>query len=61
MQRALRELLTQCEHTDAGLPCPIIGTIRAPFIEREAAPPKARGAPVTVETKRRQAVRRQRQ
>ncbi len=29
MQRVLKELLTRCEHTEAGLPCPIIGTIRA--------------------------------
>ncbi len=28
MQRVLRDLLTECEHTTAGLPCPIIGTIR---------------------------------
>ena len=28
MQRVLRDLLTECEHTKAGLPCPIIGTIR---------------------------------
>ena len=30
MQRVLKDLLTECEHTKAGLPCPIIGTIRAP-------------------------------
>jgi Hg(II)-responsive transcriptional regulator len=30
MQRVLKELLTECEHTKAGLPCPIIGTIRSP-------------------------------
>jgi len=30
MQRVLKDLLTECEHTRAGLPCPIIGTIRAP-------------------------------
>ena len=28
MQRVLKGLLTECEHTGAGLPCPIIGTIR---------------------------------
>jgi len=30
MQRVLKDLLTECENTRAGLPCPIIGTIRAP-------------------------------
>jgi MerR family mercuric resistance operon transcriptional regulator len=29
MQRVLKDLLTECVHTKAGLPCPIIGTIRA--------------------------------
>ncbi|MEO8309930.1 MAG: MerR family DNA-binding protein [Caldimonas sp.] len=29
MQRVLRNLLTECEHTKADLPCPIIGSIRA--------------------------------
>jgi len=28
MQRVLKDLLTECEHTKPGLPCPIIGTIR---------------------------------
>ena len=28
MQRVLKGLLTECEHTRADLPCPIIGTIR---------------------------------
>jgi MerR family mercuric resistance operon transcriptional regulator len=28
MQRVLNGLLTECEHTNASLPCPIIGTIR---------------------------------
>jgi Hg(II)-responsive transcriptional regulator len=28
MQRVLKELLNECEHTKADLPCPIIGTIR---------------------------------
>ena len=31
MQRVLKDLLTECEHTKADLPCPIIGSIRAPF------------------------------
>jgi len=30
MQRVLKDLLTECEHTRADLPCPIIGTIREP-------------------------------
>ncbi len=30
MQRVLKGLLTECEHTKASLPCPIIGTIRLP-------------------------------
>jgi MerR family mercuric resistance operon transcriptional regulator len=30
MQRVLKDLLTECEHTDTDLPCPIIGSIRAP-------------------------------
>ncbi|HEX2541617.1 MAG TPA: MerR family DNA-binding protein [Caldimonas sp.] len=30
MQRVLKEVLTQCEHTRADLPCPIIGTLREP-------------------------------
>ena len=30
MQRVLKDLLTECEHTKADLPCPIIGSIRAP-------------------------------
>lgn len=41
MQRVLKGLLNECEHTEANLPCPIIGTIR----ERSASP--------AVETKRR--------
>ncbi len=28
MQRVLRGLLTECEHTQASLPCPIIGSLR---------------------------------
>jgi MerR family mercuric resistance operon transcriptional regulator len=30
MQRVLKDLMTECEHTKADLPCPIIGTLRAP-------------------------------
>ena len=46
MQRVLKDLLTECEHTGAGLPCPIIGTIRsaAPLQSKGpgvAAPPRA--------------------
>lgn len=29
MQRVLRHLVTECEHTSADLPCPIIGTFAA--------------------------------
>ena len=29
MQRVLRQLVTECEHTSADLPCPIIGTLAA--------------------------------
>jgi MerR family mercuric resistance operon transcriptional regulator len=28
MQRVLKQLLAECEHTRADLPCPIIGTLR---------------------------------
>ena len=38
MQRVLQDLLTECEHTKAGLPCPIIGTIRG---RSPAAPAEA--------------------
>ena len=41
MQRVLQDLLTECEHTKAGLPCPIIGTIRG---RATAAPAQAIGA-----------------
>lgn len=41
MQRVLKGLLTECEHTKANLPCPIIGMLR----EHSARP--------AVETKRR--------
>ena len=30
MQKVLTHLVTQCEHTRAGLPCPIIATLAAP-------------------------------
>jgi len=30
MQRVLKSLLTECVHTKAGLPCPIIASIREP-------------------------------
>lgn len=29
MQKVLRHLVTECEHTSADLPCPIIGTLAA--------------------------------
>ncbi len=38
MQRVLKTLLIRCEHTDAALPCPIIGTIGAPAGARRSAP-----------------------
>ena len=45
MQRVLKDLLTECEHTGAGLPCPIIGTIRtAPRSRKDPAPPRYRGS-----------------
>lgn len=34
MQRVLKGLLIECEHTKASLPCPIIGTIRLPSTSR---------------------------
>jgi Hg(II)-responsive transcriptional regulator len=36
MQRVLKDLLTECEHTKAGLPCPIIGTIQARTVAADA-------------------------
>jgi MerR family mercuric resistance operon transcriptional regulator len=30
MQRVLKELVTECEHTRGDVPCPIIGTLREP-------------------------------
>ena len=30
MQRVLKDLLTECEHTNVDLPCPIIRSIRGP-------------------------------
>jgi MerR family mercuric resistance operon transcriptional regulator len=44
MQRVLKDLLTECEHTNAGLPCPIIGSIRAPSA-RPASEAKRRSRP----------------
>jgi MerR family mercuric resistance operon transcriptional regulator len=38
MQRVLKDLLTECEHTRAGLPCPIIGTIRTPSTPTSTGP-----------------------
>ncbi|MDQ6679995.1 MAG: MerR family DNA-binding protein, partial [Pseudomonadota bacterium] len=37
MQRVLKGLLTECEHTKASLPCPIIGTIRMPSTSQAAS------------------------
>jgi MerR family mercuric resistance operon transcriptional regulator len=42
MQRVLKGLLTECEHTKASLPCPIIGTIRSPFLSRPVEPKRRR-------------------
>ena len=39
MQRVLKDLLVECAHTAAGLPCPIIGTLREPG-HRAAVPKK---------------------
>ena len=36
MQRVLKDLLTECEHTKADLPCPIIGTLREPSARQAA-------------------------
>lgn len=35
MRRVLKGLLTECEHTQANRPCPIIGTIREPSTSPE--------------------------
>jgi len=45
MQRVLKDLMTECEHTKADLPCPIIGTLREPSV-RPAVETKRR--PVSV-------------
>ena len=45
MQRVLEDLMTECEHTKADLPCPIIGTLRKPSV-RPAVETKRR--PVSV-------------
>jgi hypothetical protein len=53
MQRVLKDLLIKCEHTQAGIPCPIIGTIRGnvdPPVGRGQALP---GNPVRSPMKRR--------
>ncbi len=42
MQRVLKGLLTECEHTEIDLPCPIIGSIRVP-LQRAARVEKAWG------------------
>jgi hypothetical protein len=43
LQRVLKDLLAECEHTNADLPCPIIGSIRAPST-RPPSEPKHRRA-----------------
>lgn len=35
MQQVLKGLLTECEHTESSLPCPIIGTIRLPTASQD--------------------------
>ena len=44
MQRVLKDLLTECEHTKADLPCPIIGSFREPSTRppAEAKRPRAK-------------------
>jgi Hg(II)-responsive transcriptional regulator len=44
MQRVLKGVLTQCEHTSAGLPCPIIGSIREASTRTAAEPKRSRTA-----------------
>ena len=51
MQRVLKELLTECEHTAANLPCPIIDTIRAPKASPGAAPVDPAAAPTAVKAR----------
>ena len=45
MQRVLKGVLTQCEHTSANLPCPIIGSIREASTRTAADPKRSRSAP----------------
>jgi MerR family mercuric resistance operon transcriptional regulator len=42
MQRVLKGLLAECEHTKASLPCPIIGTIRLPSAPTAVGPKRRR-------------------
>jgi MerR family mercuric resistance operon transcriptional regulator len=44
MQRVLKGLLTECEHTTASLPCPIIGTIRDHSISPSGEIKRRRGS-----------------
>ena len=44
MQRVLKSLLIECEHTKASLPCPIIGTIRLPSATPAVDPKRRREA-----------------
>lgn len=45
MQRVLKGLLTECEHTQASLPCPIIGTIRLPSTSTPIETKRRRATP----------------
>ena len=45
MQRVLKGLLTECEHTKASLPCPIIGTIRMPSTSTAVESKRGRDTP----------------
>lgn len=44
MQRVLKGLLTECEHTKSSLPCPIIGTIRLPSTSQALETNRRRGS-----------------
>jgi MerR family mercuric resistance operon transcriptional regulator len=59
MQRVLKELLTECEHTKAELPCPIIGSIRAPGLQRGPKPAERQVTPPASKTTRRRTNARQ--
>jgi Hg(II)-responsive transcriptional regulator len=48
MQRVLKELVTECEHTKSDRPCPIIGTLRS----RLAETPTERQAAVSTRPRR---------